>query len=176
MNQNSKFALGGGGYVLYAPDFPLFQTSPGFSDEVHLYNTPVKPLYHLSFLDAGVPLHMTCTGIEFVNGTAVMTYTDGKSLTVTEERMVTTDDRCVSKLKLEVAGKEEREISVVQWTVVDVQGEAPSLEGDSFRIRRSLESPDGTWWGPSGGARRSTWPRPAPTARVASSAGGSARG
>lgn len=34
MNQNQKFALGGGGYVLYAPDYPRYQTSPGFSDPV----------------------------------------------------------------------------------------------------------------------------------------------
>ena len=144
MNQNKKFALGGGGYVLYAPDYPRFQTAPGFSDEVHLYNTAVKPMFHLAFLDAGVPLAMTCTNQEFVNGKAVLTFTDGKSLTVVEERFVTTDDRCVSNVKMEVSGKEEREISVVQWTTTDVEGEAPSLEGDSFRVRRSLNAPDGT--------------------------------
>ena len=144
MNQRSNFALGGGGYVLYAPDFPHFQTSPGFADEVHLYNSVVKPMFHLSFLDAGVPLKMTCTKVEFANGRALLTHTDGKSLTVAEERMVTTDDRCVSTVKLEVSGKEEREISVVQWTVTDVDGEAPSLEGDSFRVKRSLPAPDGT--------------------------------
>ncbi len=161
MNQNQKFALGGGGYVLYAPDFPRFQTSPGFSDPVHLYNTEVSPMFHLSFLDAGVPLHMVCKELKFRNGAAILTYTDGKTLTATEERFVTTDDRCVSNVKIEVAGKEEREISIVLWTVTDAQGEAPSLEGDSFRVRRSLESPDGTgipveiiWGSPSSkGAR-----------------------
>jgi hypothetical protein len=144
MNQNKKFALGGGGYVLYAPDYPRFQTLPGFVDEVHLYNAAVKPMFNLSFLDAGVPLAMTCTNLEFANGKAILTFTDGKSLTVVEERFVTTDDRCVSNVKMEVSGKEEREISVVQWTTTDVEGEAPSLEGDSFRVRRSLEASDGT--------------------------------
>ena len=144
MNQDQRFALGGGGYVLYAPDYPSFQLRPGFSDRVHLYNTAYQGLYHLSFLDGGVPLSLKCTGVEFVNGAAVLTHTDGKTLTVTEERLVTTDDRCVSNIKLEVTGKEEREISVVQWTTTDVQGEAPLLEGDSFRVRRSLESPDQT--------------------------------
>ena len=80
MNQNSKFALGGGGYVLYAPDFPRFQTSPGFSDEVHLYNTAVTPMYHLSFLDAGVPLNMVCKSLTFANGAAVLTYMVGRDL------------------------------------------------------------------------------------------------
>ncbi|MCB9888246.1 MAG: hypothetical protein H6836_01630, partial [Planctomycetes bacterium] len=144
MIQTQKFALGGGGYVLYAPDFPSSQTTPGFADEVHLYDIAFKPMFYLSFLDNGVPLQLTCTKLEFGDGAAKLTFTDGKGLTVTEERMVTTDDRCVSALKIESSSKEERSISVVQWTVIDVQGEAPSLEGDSFRVRRSLNGADGT--------------------------------
>ena len=32
MNQNRRFALGGGGYCLYAPRFPRYQETPGFAD------------------------------------------------------------------------------------------------------------------------------------------------
>ena len=51
MNQKTKIALGGGGYCLYAPEFPRFQTFPGFSDEVHIYSAPVKPMFHLAFVE-----------------------------------------------------------------------------------------------------------------------------
>ncbi|MEE9126220.1 MAG: hypothetical protein V3U11_03695, partial [Planctomycetota bacterium] len=161
MNQKTKMALGGGGYCLYAPEFPRYQTFPGFSDEVHIYNAPVRPMFHLAFVEEGAPLTMQCTGWTMKNGCAVLTFTDGKNLTVKETRFVTTDDRCVSNVQMEVSGKGEREIAIVLWTIADVEGEAPSLEGDSFRVRRSLDCPDGTtvpieivWGSPSSkGAR-----------------------
>ena len=59
--------------------------------------------------------------IDFKDGKAILVHTDGKSLTVTEERFVTTDDRVVSNVKMEVSGKEEREIGQVHVAVlVDV--------------------------------------------------------
>ncbi|MHC4814761.1 MAG: MGH1-like glycoside hydrolase domain-containing protein [Planctomycetota bacterium] len=144
MNQKTKIALGGGGYCLYAPEFPRYQTSPGFSDTVHIYNSPVQPMFHLAFVEAGAPLTMQCNASTMRDGCAVLTYTDGRNLTVKETRFVTTDDRCVSHVQMEVSGKGEREIAIVLWTITDVEGEAPSLEGDSFRVRRSLECLDGT--------------------------------
>jgi hypothetical protein len=52
---------------------------------------------------------------------------------------VTQDDRFVSELELHNTGKVDREITVVQWTTTDPEGEPVSLEGDSFRIRRMLK-------------------------------------
>ena len=50
----------------------------------------------------------------------MLTYSDGKNLTVKETRFVTTDDRCVSNVHMEVSGKGEREIFTVLWTTTDV--------------------------------------------------------
>ncbi|MEM7200386.1 MAG: trehalase family glycosidase [Planctomycetota bacterium] len=138
MNQTDKFALGGGGYTLYAPQYPRFQREPGFFDEVLIFDAEVRPLYGLTVLENDVPVKLECTGIKFENGNAVLTYQGRPSLKVTETRFVTTDDRFVSNLKVHHEGKGERELVIVQWTWTDPEGEAPSLEGDSFRIKRSL--------------------------------------
>ena len=62
-----------------------------------------------------------------------------------ERRFVTADDRFVSNIELRIDGKgakADRELTVVMWTHVDPEGEAVSLEGDSFRIRRTLQTHD----------------------------------
>ena len=50
MNQKLKFALGGGGYVLYAPRFPLHQLTPGFADECLVFNAQQPRMFVLSVL------------------------------------------------------------------------------------------------------------------------------
>lgn len=142
MNQKLKMALGGGGYCKYAPTFPHFTTAPGFVDEVLIFNARLKPLFVISLVEKGVPITLTCTGWSMQHGAAVLHYTDGHGLSMTETRFVSTDERFVSQLVLELAGKVERDLHVVQWTTTDGEGEAPSLEGDSFRVRRQLSSHD----------------------------------
>ncbi len=144
MNQKKKIALGGGGYVSYASEYQRYQMAPGFADNTFIYSACYPGLYNLAFVEGGSPLTMQIKDWTMKNGATVVTYTDGGNFTVTETRLVTTDDRCVSNLKMDVSGKAEREISVVQWTMTDVEGEAPSLEGDSFRIKRKLDCTDGT--------------------------------
>ncbi len=138
MNQKTKFALGGGGYCLYAPSFPRWQESPGFSDGVLISNAIVDPLYHLGVVENGMPHSLTCVERKQENGAAILTYKGERSLKVTERRFLTTDDRFVSQLQLHHEGKGERELTIVMWTWTDPEGEAPSLEGDSFRVKRGL--------------------------------------
>lgn len=141
MNQAYKIALGGGGFCLYAPRFPRFQTSPGFVDEVTIFNAAVRPLYCLAVLENHVPLDLTCTEVTQEDGCAILRYTAPGGLEVTERRLVTTDDRFVSSLQLHHTEKKgERELTIVLWTHTDPQGEAPLFEGESFRIRRQLQS------------------------------------
>ena len=142
MNQTQKFEIGGGGYGLYAPRFPRFQDHLGFCDEVLIYNTEVKPLFALAVLEDGAPITLRCKGIKQDKGSAVLEFAGSPSLEVIETRTVTTDDRFVSTLKISHTGKGERELTVVLWTTTDPEGEAPSLEGDSFRVRRAL-APEG---------------------------------
>jgi hypothetical protein len=137
-----KFALGGGGYCLYAPRFPRFQDTPGFADEVLVSNAVLPSMYTLSFLNGKVPMRLTCTDMEFDQGRATLTYTHPDGLEVTETRFLSQDDRFVSELELTNGGKEELELTVVMWTTTDPEGEPVSLEGDSFRIRRGLKSGD----------------------------------
>ena len=142
MNQNLKLALGGGGYCLYAPTHPRYQHSPGFVDEVLLFNARLKPLFVISVVENRVPVTFRCTSVHVKEGVAVLVHEDGRGLKMTETRFVTTDERFVSQLAFEVEGKTERSFHVVQWTTTDLEGEAPSLEGDSFRVRRQLQSQD----------------------------------
>jgi hypothetical protein len=140
MNQEHKIALGGGGYCICAPRFPRFQHAPGFFDEVSIYNVEVKPLFTVSILEGGVPIALTCVKAKTTSGVAVLEYTGPTGVKLTERRLVTSDDRFVSNIELVHEGKNEREFEIVQWTTTDPEGEAASLEGDSFRIKRSLQS------------------------------------
>ncbi len=139
MNQNRKFALGGGGYCLYAPRFPRHQDTPGFADEVLIFNAALPQLYVLSVVDGRTPVHLACKDITFSDGKAKLTFKDQAGLEVVETRFVTTDDRFVSELEFHNSGKTDRELTVVMWTLTDVEGEPVSQEGDSFRIRRQLK-------------------------------------
>jgi hypothetical protein len=140
MNQRNKIALGGGGYCLYSPRFPSFQLTPGFADPVLVFNVELPRLFVLTVLEAGAPLTLQAVKHSAQNGALVVEYaSDTKSLKLVEERLVTTDDRFVSNLTLENTSKNDRELEVVLWTTTDPEGEAPSLEGDSFRLRRSLQ-------------------------------------
>lgn len=141
MNQADKFALGGGGYCLYAPEFPRHQRSPGFVDGGLIFNAEVCPMFSLAVLEAGVPLALTCTKMEMQDGFAVLEYA-GNTVKVVEKRFVTTDDRFVSNLSVTHEGKGERDLQIVLWTYADTEGDAPSLEGDSFRVKRSLQPRD----------------------------------
>lgn len=140
MNQKKKFALAGGGYCLYAPRFPRFLEAPGFPDEAHIGSAMLRSVFFLAFLEGGKPLAMHCKQIVHEHGRAVLTFEEPGGLKVVERRMVTQDDRFVSELELTNAAKADREITVVQWTTTDPEGEPVSLEGDSFRIRRNLKN------------------------------------
>ncbi len=142
MNQADKFSLGGGGLCLYAPRFPRWQRTPGFFDEVSVLNAEVRPLFALSILEHDLPLRLDCTGVRVDRGRAVLHYSGPRGLKVVETRLVSSDERFVSNLEIATDGKNDRELVVVQWTWTDPEGEAPSLEGDSFRVRRSLPQGD----------------------------------
>lgn len=140
MNQKKKLALGGGGYCLYAPRFPRFQDTPGFADEVLIFNAQLPALFVLSFLENGMPLTLSCRQVQEAGGVATLQYDEPGGLRVVERRFVSSDDRFISEVELHNAAKADREITVVQWTRTDPEGEPVSLEGDSFRIRRNLKS------------------------------------
>jgi hypothetical protein len=139
MNQKKKYALAGGGYCLYAPRFPRFQDAPGFADEACIGNALVPSVFFLSFLENGRPLHLSHRSTQVEDGRATVTFEEAGGLKVVEKRFVTQDDRFVSELELNNTAKTDREITVVQWTTTDPEGEPVSLEGDSFRIRRLLK-------------------------------------
>lgn len=139
MNQKKKYALAGGGYCLYAPRFPRFQDAPGFADEACVGNANLPSIYFLSFLEHGKPIALQFRQIHLEDGRAIVTFDEPGGLKVVERRFVSQDDRFVSELELANTGKVDREITVVQWTTTDPDGEPVSLEGDSFRIRRLLK-------------------------------------
>ncbi len=143
MNQKHKFALGGGGYCLYAPRFPNNQLTPGFADPCLVSNVELPRLFVLTILEDDLPITLTPNKHTVANGVLTVEYSaDVRALKVVEQRFVTADDRFVSHLSIENTSKNERELKVVLWTTTDPEGEAPSLEGDSFRIRRSLQVGD----------------------------------
>jgi hypothetical protein len=139
MNQAARFALGGGGYCLYAPRFPAHQQAPGFADECLVFNVPMPRMFVLTLLDEKkVPVRLECVSCDLKDNQAILTYKAPGAIKVTETRFVTADDRFVSMFGVKNESKSDREFSVVMWTTTDPEGEAPSLEGDSFRIRRNL--------------------------------------
>ncbi|HLQ37607.1 MAG TPA: trehalase family glycosidase [Planctomycetota bacterium] len=140
MNQKKKLALGGGGYCLYAPRFPRFHETPGFADEVLIFNAPLPSLYVLSFLDHGMPISLTCRQVQHERGRAILHFDEPGGLKVVERRFVTADDRFVSELEITNGAKVDRDITVVMWSVTDPEGEPVSLEGDGYRIRRLLKT------------------------------------
>ena len=138
MNQKKKYALAGG-YCLYAPRFPRFAESPGFPDEACISNANLPSVFFLAFVEKGKPLAMQFRGQVAEDGRVTATFDEPGGLKVVEKRFLAQDDRFVSELELTNAGKADREITVVQWTTTDPEGEPVSLEGDSFRIRRLLK-------------------------------------
>lgn len=143
MNQNAKIALGGGGFCLYAPRFPRHQLTPGFADECLIFNAQLPRIFVLSVLRDGVPIALLPTKHESKNGTLEVDYVSSdKSVKASEVRFVSTDDRFVSTLTIENNTKESREFEIVCWTTTDVEGEPVSHEGDSFRLRRALQTHD----------------------------------
>ncbi|MBK8980415.1 MAG: hypothetical protein IPM29_31320 [Planctomycetes bacterium] len=143
MNQKSKFALGGGGYCLYAPRFPKYQLTPGFADECLVFNAQLPRMFVLSVLEGGMPVVLTPGKWSLTNNVLRVEYgTESKGLKIVEERMVTSDDRFVSTLTLENSSKNDTELDVVMWTTTDVEGDPVSFEGDSFRVKRQLQTHD----------------------------------
>lgn len=140
MNSDDKIALGGGGYCLYGPRYPRFQDRPGFADPVSIFSAELPNLMFLQVLENALPVPMTLTERKLSDGKLVNSYNLGRGLRATETRMVTQDDRFVSLLELQNTGKTDRQLTTVVWTTTDPEGEAVSLEGDSFRIKRNLES------------------------------------
>lgn len=140
MNLNKKIDLAGGGYCLSAPRFARFQDAPGFADEVLVSNATLPSLYALAFVEKGRSRPLQFEKVEMEHGKAVLSWHDGQGLKITERRFITQDDRFVSLIDLHNAGKEDREITVVMWSTTDPEGEAVSLEGDSYRIKRNLKS------------------------------------
>ena len=143
MNQAARFALGGGGYCLYAPRFPAHQLTPGFADECLVFDAAVPRIFVLTLLDERrVPVRLECTGHELKDNQAIISYKAPGAIKVTETRFVTADDRFVSMFAVKNDSKTDRELAVVLWLTTDPEGEAASLEGDSFRLRRNLQSED----------------------------------
>ena len=138
MNSRHKIALGGGGFCLYAPRFPRYQHHPGFADEVLISNVLLPRLYNIAVLEDGNLLDFHNSKMEVKNGVLHCEYSGVRGLKRREQRFVTTDDRFVCNIELENTTKNDRSLTVVLWTTTDSEGEAPSLEGDSFRIRRSM--------------------------------------
>jgi hypothetical protein len=142
---SQKYVLAGGGYCISAPRHPRNQLRPGFVDEIHIFNAEFRPLYTLTLLEKNLPLELTCEAHAEKDGKLTLEYGDGQGLKMTETRYVSADDRFVSQVELKLEGKAhktDRELTIVMWTYVDPEGEAVSLEGDSFRIRRMLATPD----------------------------------
>jgi hypothetical protein len=137
INLPKKIALAGGGYCLFAPQYPRRITEPGFADETCISSAVVPSVYFLSFLNGGRKMDTVCAGFEMVDGKAVLKHVAGK-ITITETRFITQDDRFVSELELKNGSNEELELHVVMWTTTDPEGEPVSMEGDSFRIRRAI--------------------------------------
>ena len=145
MTTKQKIVLAGGGYCISAPRYPRFQLRPGFVDEIHIFNAVFKPLYTLSLLEKNLPLDLVCDSHTTKDGKLILEYSDGLGLKMIETRYVSGDDRFVSHVELKLEGKGakgDRELTIVMWTHVDPDGEAVSLEGDSFRIRRMLTTGD----------------------------------
>ena len=137
VNLPKKIALAGGGYCLFAPRYPRRITEPGFADESCIASAVVPSVFFLSFLNEMRPLQTVCTSFAMVDGKAVLTHR-AENITIVETRFLTQDDRFVSELELKNGGAEDVNLSVVMWTTTDPEGEPVSLEGDSFRIRRSI--------------------------------------
>ncbi len=142
MNSRHKIALGGGGFCLYAPRFPRYQHHPGFADEVLISNVLLPRLYNIAVLEDGCLLDFHNSKMDVKNGVLHCEYSGVRGLKMREQRFVTTDDRFVCNIELENTTKNDRDVTVVMWTTTDVEGEPPSLEGDSFRIRRQLSMDD----------------------------------
>jgi len=140
MNQNKKIDLAGGGYCLYAPRFPRFVDSLGFADEVLISSAPLAQLFVLALVEKGRARALTLEKIEQAHGKAMLSFHDGHGLKVVETRFITQDDRFVSQLDFHNTGKEDREVTVVMWSITDPEGEPVSLEGDSYRIKRNLKN------------------------------------
>lgn len=140
MNSRHKVALGGGGFCLYAPRFPRFQQYPGFADESLIFNIVLPRMYCIAVMENGALLDFTQSKSEMKNGVLHNEYSGVRGLKMREQRMVTTDDRFVCNIELENTTKNDREVTVVLWTTTDVEGEPPSLEGDSFRIKRTFST------------------------------------
>ncbi|MCA8943101.1 MAG: hypothetical protein KDB80_11115 [Planctomycetes bacterium] len=142
MNSRHKISLGGGGYTLYAPRFPRFQHYPGFADEVLISNVPVPRLYMIAVLEDGNLVDLALQKSDFKNEVLNNEYGGVRGLKMREQRFVTTDDRFVCNIELENTTKNDRELTVVMWATTDSEGEPPSLEGDSVRIRRQIANGD----------------------------------
>jgi hypothetical protein len=142
MIQKKKYALAGGGYCLYAPRFPRFADQPGFADEANIANAVLPSVFFLNCLDGKRPLALHCRSIVEDRGRLTVTFDEPGGLKLVEHRLVTQDDRFVSELEITNGGKVDREVTIVQWTTTDPEGEPVSLEGDSFRIRRMLKLGD----------------------------------
>jgi hypothetical protein len=136
-----RYALGSGGWLSFAPQFPKWIERPGIWDEAHVHNAAFAPVHSYALLDE----EMRLIPLRFVSRAwrpdVLSLYFegefDGSALFVEERRKITPGDAIRSRLRIK--GTTGRMLWIVAWTCVPADLELERRKG-RYRFRRELQS------------------------------------
>jgi hypothetical protein len=119
LSRSDKWYLGGGGRLLWAPQFPLFLDSPGFWDSAQYFNVDIQPLFSWTLLDTeGKELQLTFRRRNWNPAQLKQRYlcTSQLDLNIEETRVVLPNDVAVATVRLTNRSRKPTIVHLIAWT------------------------------------------------------------
>jgi len=110
-----KWCVGVGDGLVFAPPFPQWLDAPGFWDEAHLFQYPVRPLFTVALVEAGEPLVSRAVERAWTPDALTVRHAF-PGLTVVERRTALGDWTLGSEWLVRNRSARRRALHVVVWT------------------------------------------------------------
>ena len=115
--RTDKWQLAAGEGLVFAPPFPVWLDVPGFWDEAHLFEYPLRPLFTVAFLDqSGAELRLAAGTRHWTPDALQVPYLPAGTIEATETRMVLPGLVLGSEWALRNTGAEPALVHAVAWT------------------------------------------------------------
>src|SRR5713101_2571718 len=89
LERSDKWYLSAGEGLIWAPPFPVWLDHPGFWDEAHVFEHPLRPLFSIALVDeAGREIPLRAVRKRWTPAALEVSYAPVAGLEVVESRMV----------------------------------------------------------------------------------------
>jgi len=128
LSRTDKWYLGGGGRLLWAPQFPRFLDQPGFWDTAHYYNFGMQPLFTWTLLDDhGRQIRLQSKGRTWTPAELKQRFASrvNKDISIEETKVVLPNSVAASQIALKSRSRKAITLHLVAWTAQETN---PSVQ------------------------------------------------